>query len=167
MKILNENALKSDSFIGNMMKRPNVYTLLAPNLQSACLGPSQEIRSFLSGSEARPADVFIPAWDKGKNTALNITVASPLQMSLVDKCAQNHHAALDHAHSRKIAGASQSCAQVNVSFIPLADETVGAWHPEAVHQLTRIARSLARQSAAPVSVTMKHFFQKTGCDAPA
>ena len=32
---------------------------------SACLAPGQEIRGLVSGSEARPADVFIPAWEKG------------------------------------------------------------------------------------------------------
>ena len=161
-----ENDLMGDHALGcpNNGERINRHNRLRDTVfkaaQSACLGPSQEIRGLLSGSEARPADVFIPAWDKGKDTALDITVVSPLQMSLVDKCAQNHHAALDHAHSRKLASAFQSCAQVNVSFIPLAVETLGAWHPEAIHHLTRIARSLARQSAAPESVTMKHFFQK-------
>ena len=128
--------------------------------QSACLGPSQEIRGLISGTAARPADVFIPAWDKGKDSALDVTVISPLQISLVDKSARDHHAALDLAHQRKMAGAHQACAQVNVSFIPLAVETLGGWHQEAADQLTRIARTLARQTVAPESVTIKHFFQK-------
>ena len=59
-----------------------------------------------------------------------------------------------------MASAFQACAQVSVSFIPLAVETLGALHPEAAEHLTRIARTLARQTAAPESVTIKHFFQK-------
>ena len=59
-----------------------------------------------------------------------------------------------------MASAFHACAQVNVSFIPLAAETLGGWHPEAADQLTRIARTHARQTVAPESVTIKHFFQK-------
>ena len=59
-----------------------------------------------------------------------------------------------------MASAFHACAQVNVSFIPLAAETLGGWHPEAADQLTRIARTLARQTVAPESVTIKYLFQK-------
>ena len=110
--------------------------------------------------DARPADVFIPAWDKGKDAALDVTVVSPLQSALVDRCATDHSAALDHAHNRKMASAFQACADVGVSFFPLAVETFGGWHPKAVTHLTRIGRALARQTATPESLAIKHFFQR-------
>ena len=117
--------------------------------QSACLSPTQEIRGLLSGSDARPADVLIPAWDKGRGSALDVTVVSPLQTALVDRCAADHSAALDHAHDRKMASAFQACAGVGVSFFPLAVETFGGWHQEAFVHLTHIGRALARQTATP------------------
>ena len=128
--------------------------------QSACLSPTQEIRGLLSGTDARPADVFIPAWDKGKDSALDVTVVSPLQSALVDRCAVDHSAALDHAHNRKMASAFQACAGVGVSFFPLAVETFGGWHQQAITHLTRIGRALARQTATPESLAIKHFFQR-------
>ena len=102
---------------------------------SACLAPSQEIRGLVSGSEAGPANVFIPSWDKGIDTALDVTVISPLQQSLVDRSENNHNTALDTAYRRKKTSAFQACADVNVSFIPLAVETFGGWHPDAVCKL--------------------------------
>ena len=128
--------------------------------QSACLGPAQEIRGLFSGTDARPADIFIPAWHRGKDAALDVTVVSPLQIALVDRCASNHAVALDVAHQRKMAKFFQPCADVNVAFFPLAVETFGGWHAEAATQLTRIARALARQSASQESLTIRHFFQK-------
>ena len=127
---------------------------------SACLAPTQEIRGLVSGSEARPADVFIPAWDKGKDSALDVTVISPLQLNLVDRSAQNHNVALDTAFRRKMASAFQDCANVDVSFFPLAVETFGGWHPVAVTHLTRIGRALARQTNAQESLTIKHLVQR-------
>ena len=127
---------------------------------SACLAPGQEIRGLVSGSEARPADVFIPAWEKGKDAALDVTVISPLQLNMVDRSAQNHSTALDTAYRRKMASAFQPCADVNVAFIPLAVETFGGWHPEAINQLTRIGRALARQTNTQESLAINHFFQR-------
>ncbi len=89
-----------------------------------------------------------------------MTVVSPLQIALVDRCAANPATALDVAHQRKMTKFFQPCADANVAFFPLAVETFGGWHAEAVTQLTRIARALARQSASQESLTIRHFFQK-------
>ena len=58
--------------------------------------------------------------------------------------------------------AFDACAAQNVSFLPLAVETLGAWHGDAVEQLKRIGRSLARQTSADEKTVVKHFFQKLG-----
>jgi hypothetical protein len=54
------------------------------------------------------------------------------------------------------------CHVVGVGFVPLAlpVETFGGWHPDAATQICRIARlrSMARQSGAPESGAIKHFF---------
>ena len=114
------------------------------------MAPGQESRSLVSGSEARPADVFIPALENGKDAAL------------VDRSAQNHTTAVDTAYRRKIASAFQPCVDVNVAFIPLAEETFGGWHPEAINQLTRIGLAQARQTNTQKSQAINHIFSKRG-----
>ena len=53
-----------------------------------------------------------------------------------------------------------ACRQANIAFIPLAVQTFGAWHDDAVVHLRRIAKLLAQQSGTQESTTVKHFFEK-------
>ena len=124
------------------------------------LNPAREVRGLLPGSDARPADVFLPSWDKGRDAALDVTVISPLQQNLIDRCAMNHDLALETAHRRKMTSRFDECRAVNVSFIPLAVETFCGWHPSAAVELKRIASRLARQTNGYESVVISHFFQK-------
>ena len=119
-----------------------------------------QFRGLLPGSDARPADVFLPDWDKGRDAALDVTVVSPLQQNLVDRCAVDHDLALDTAYRRKMTSRFDECRAVNVSLIPLAVETFGGWHRSAAVELKRIASRLARQTNATESVVVSHFFQK-------
>ena len=128
--------------------------------QAACLNPAREIRGLLPGSEARPADVFLPSWVKGHDAALDVTVISPLQQNLVDRCANDNSLALDTAHRRKMTARFEDCRSVNVVLVPLAVETFGGWHPTAAVELKRIASRLARQTNASESIVISHFFQK-------
>ena len=41
---------------------------------SSSLGPTREGRAFLPGLEARPADIYIPLWEDGRDAALDVTV---------------------------------------------------------------------------------------------
>ena len=47
--------------------------------QTAALAPRRELPSLIPGSQARPADIFLPNWDRGRPTALAVTVISTLQ----------------------------------------------------------------------------------------
>ena len=40
--------------------------------QTAALAPRRELPSLIPGSQARPADIFLPCWDRGCPTALDI-----------------------------------------------------------------------------------------------
>ena len=66
--------LSERTFRHNLL-RDAIYNASA----SACLNPAREIRGLLPGSAARPADVFLPAWDKGRDAALNVTVLASLK----------------------------------------------------------------------------------------
>ena len=63
----------------------------------ACLGPTREDRALIPGSGAQPADILIPNWSGGKDTAMDITVVNPLQAALVTGAATTP----GHALSRR------------------------------------------------------------------
>ena len=100
------------------------------NLKTLILGCDDG--GFCSENGRHRGSIKLPAYDKGKDSALDVTVVSLPQSALVDRCATDYSAALEHAHNRKMASAFQACADVGVSFFPLAVETFGGWHPKAL-----------------------------------
>ena len=56
--------------------------------QSANLAPLKEGRAILPGTEERPADVLIPKWSGGKDTAYDVTAVNPLRLDLAKKSAE-------------------------------------------------------------------------------
>ena len=67
---------------------------------SASLAPTREDRALLPGTDARPADVMIPHWTHGKDTALDVTVINSLQALTVAQAAINPGHALTVAYNR-------------------------------------------------------------------
>ena len=49
--------------------------------QAAGLAPKKEVRALLPGTDHRAADILIPQWEAGKDTALDVTVIHPLQQA--------------------------------------------------------------------------------------
>ena len=47
--------------------------------QSADLAPRKEVPSLIPGTLSRPADIFLPNWQRGQPAALDVTVISTLQ----------------------------------------------------------------------------------------
>ena len=68
----------------------------------AGLGPVREPDGLLPGSDDRPADVLIPIWTEGRDTALDITVVNPLQQALVARASEEGDSAVEHAHKAKL-----------------------------------------------------------------
>ena len=83
---------------------------------AANLGPTREGRALLLGSGGKPADVFIPHWAGGK----------------------------DVAHNRKLAKSFEPCQQEGITFVPIAVESLGAWHKSAVKEINKLASSKLR-----------------------
>ena len=44
---------------------------------AASLGRTKEVRFLLPGNDKRPADVFLPYWSEGRDTAWDVTVRHP------------------------------------------------------------------------------------------
>ena len=88
--------------------------------QSAALAPRKEFPSLIPGHQNRPADVFLPHWDRGLPAALDISVISTLQQRTVHGAAETQGYELSVCEERKMATHASSCRAVGVSFIPLA-----------------------------------------------
>ena len=61
---------------------------------SAHLAPLREEGALLPNSDCRPADVLIPNWTGGKDTAIDVTVVNPMRLDYVSKSADNPEYAL-------------------------------------------------------------------------
>ena len=75
----------------------------------ACLGPTREERALIPGSEAKPADVLIPNWSGGRDTALDITVVNPLQSAMVRLAATTPGHALTRRFNEKMTKHGEGC----------------------------------------------------------
>ena len=95
---------------------------------AACLGPTREGRALLPGQGGKPADVFLPHWDQGKDCALDVTVVNPLQEALVGCAAETPGHGLQVAHKRKLDKSWEACSREGICFVPLAVESLGAWN---------------------------------------
>ena len=125
----------------------------------ARLSPAHEVR-VLPGRAARPADVYIPVWHRGMDAALDVTVVSPLAAYNLNGCLRDRDHALDKAQNSKWRLVGEDCRRESIAFIPLPVETFGAWHHNALDNLSRLARDLARKTSSIESIAINHFFQR-------
>ena len=126
---------------------------------SAALGPRREVLTSRD-SQARPADVYIPSWRRGKPTALDVTVISPLQHATIGQAAAVAGQALALAKRRKLARHHSECHGNGIIFSPLAVETLGGWDAEAVEHIDDIARFQSLRSSNPDA--RRHLWQRLG-----
>ena len=110
---------------------------------SAGLGPIKEGRFLLPGADRRPADVLVPHWPGGLDTAFDLTVVNSLQDATVTREAVEPGYALSFAHEQKLRGAEEDCRRQGIAFVPLVVETLGGWHPIAEAQIKKLGSALA------------------------
>ena len=126
------------------------------------LGPIKEPDGLLPGSDDRPADLLIPFWSGGRDTAIDFTVVNPLQAALVRKSAQDGSSAVEHSHNVKVRKYEERCAAEGISFVPLAVDTLGGWHPSALPIITRLGRQVASNVGREGDEVVRHFRQRLG-----
>ena len=127
---------------------------------SAALGPTREGRFLLPEEGGRPADVLILRWEGEKDAALDVTVINPLQAAHVREAANTPGHALTVDHNRKLHKSWEACNQQGISFIPLAVESLGAWHQSAVAEVKKLGSALARHTGEEEQVSIQRLFQK-------
>jgi hypothetical protein len=99
-------------------------------------------------------------WMRGRGAALDVTVTSPLQAAMVDRVAAQPGAAAEAAQKRKSDRYSSRCDAVSIDFVPLAVDTLGGWHPDAILQIGAIARNIGRRADKDQATSSRHLFQK-------
>ena len=127
---------------------------------SAGIGATKESSHLLPGSGRKPADVFLPYWTGGKDTAWDVTVVHPLQSSMVARAATNPGHGAQEAFSRKWKAAGEKCLEEGIVFVPLALESLGGWHEAAIREVKKLGGALARHRGAEESTCIRHLFQR-------
>ena len=127
---------------------------------AAALAPAKEGRFLLPGEGGRPADVLIPGWASGKDAAIDVTVINPLQDSVVSEAAVVPGHALSVAHQRKLDKSWEACHRQGIVFLPLAVESLGAWHPSAIAEVKKLGSALARHTGEEEGTTTSRLFQR-------
>ena len=134
---------------------------------NAALAPTKEGRFLLPGEGGRPADVLIPGWSNGKDAALDVTVTNPLQESQVRGAATTPGHAVQEAHRRKLDKSWEPCHRQGIAFLPIAAESLGAWHSSAIAEVKRLGSALARHTGEEEGrrreeegITIARLFQK-------
>jgi hypothetical protein len=108
-------------------------------ISAAGLTATVEERNIVASSSRRPGDIFIRNWTMGRPAALDVTVTSPLQASLVSRAAEIDGAAANVRETSKDVKNAEACDEAGVDFIPLAVETFGGWAPQARAAIKKIA----------------------------
>ena len=126
----------------------------------AALGPRKEAHALIPGRNDKPADVYLPSWAEGKDMALDVTVVSPLQATLVSRAAVEAGHALDHAYDRKFRQAGEDCRAEGIIFQPLPVETLGGWHEKCLPVISKLGKQLARHTGADESEVVSHLYQR-------
>ena len=94
---------------------------------------SLRAENWIPETNSRPGDVYLPCWSAGESAALDVTITSPLQPSIIS------NAAMRAAEDRKFEQHSQQCANICVQFIPTAFESFGGLSELVRNKLKRIA----------------------------
>ena len=136
---------------GERISRHNlIRDVLYNTCSSAALGPTREDRALLPGTEEKPADILLPGWSGGKDTALDITVVNPPQTAYINQSAAVPGHALRKAYEKKMAKYGDSCKEAGMVFRPLPMDTLGGWSNTMVAEVIRVAVVLARINAAMI-----------------
>ena len=99
---------------------------------------------LLPGSDERPAEVLLPFWTHGRDTAIDVSVVNCLQGSMVTKVAADGGFPVEAAHSKKVKKYRERCEREGMVFLPLALDMLGGWHEEALEVISKLGRQLAR-----------------------
>ena len=65
-------------------------------------------------------------------------------LKAVTAASEDGSSAVEHAHQLNLRKYGERCEGEGMSFLPLAVDTLGGWHPEALDVIIKLGRQLAR-----------------------
>ena len=126
----------------------------------AALGPLKEPGGLLPGTDDRPADILLPYWTQGKDTALDVSVVNPLQQGLVAQVANDGEAGVRYTFNAKMGKYDERCQAEGLVFTSLIVDTFGGWHGAALDALSKLGRQVARQVGKEEEEIVRHLRQR-------
>jgi hypothetical protein len=146
---------------GERIYRHNVIRdAIYETAKQASLAPAKEQSALLPGSQAKPADVYIPGWANGRDAALDVTVVSSLQKELKKRAAAEVGSAAVRRHSDKMTKYFRDCDREGIQFFPIVVEALGGWHSDAAAAVSKLARQLASHTGREEEETTRYLFQR-------
>jgi len=67
---------------------------------------------------------------------------------------------LTTAHNRKLAKSFEPCQQEGITFVPIAVESLGAWHKSGIKEIKKLGSAKARHIGEDEGVEVQRLFQK-------
>ena len=128
--------------------------------QPAALAPRREVPSLIPGSSSRPADIYLPIWDRGRPAALDVTVISTMQQQTQAGAANTPGHALRVGEERKMVAHADACRSVWVHLVPIVAETLGGWSEGGIDTITSIGRLQGQRLGIPPPDSTRHLFQR-------
>ena len=104
-------------------------------------------------------DIFLQNW-RGRQTAFDVAVTSPLGQSILPRSSKSSGAALEAMKSHKFSKHHRPCQANGVVFIPLVVETLGGWDSDAVFHLRAIAKQATSRSPSSPETAINQLFQR-------
>ena len=128
----------------------------------ACLGGQLEVGCGIGEDKrhSRPADILVQNWIIGKPAAFDLTVTSPLNLTILNEAGVARGSAAMAAEVRKHGVNDGKCAELGWVSIPLAVETYGCWGTEAQSTISRLASRLAIQLQCSKSKAITTIYQR-------
>ena len=114
---------------------------------------------MVPNSSARPADILLPNWCRGRQAALDVAVISSLQRLTVAEAAVTPGHALEVCVRHKLSTNLPSCCAAGVECVPMVVEALGGWAPGSISTIRRIGDFLGqRVNPLDPSHSTKHLF---------
>ena len=120
----------------------------------ALLSPISEQKRLLPENNSKTGDMFLPVRNAGQPAALDITVTSLLQSSIIVNASEKSGFALSAAEDRKYEQYAQNCSEVGIQFIPLAFETFRGFSETVRKTLKRIPTLADNRNLQPAGLSV-------------
>ena len=108
---LGDHAISCGSDGERIVRHNQLRDALFAAAASAALAPRKEERALLPGHGNKPADVLIPNWSHGLDTAFDVTVVNSLRSDYVERQAASPGFALQQTFQRKESQVGPACRE--------------------------------------------------------